>query len=333
MKSPDAAPRTGPDGSRNGFSADQRATSPIELSRKAWWQVVRRTWREAGRDNVSLVAAGVSFYVFLAVVPLLASVVLLYGLIADPGSVIEQVRGLSGAMPAQAAGFLAEQMLFVVSTTAEKKGLGLLTALALSIFGARAAAGAVIGALNIAYEQEEQRGWFSLNLGALLITAGGVLFGVLGLLGSASIGLLEKFTALDRTVLAVIVKVATSLLTALSVMAISAVLYRFGPCRGRAQWRWVLPGALLFGLVWTLLTLLFGLYVSRFGSFGATYGSLATIMIFLTWIYAAAYALLLGAELNAELEHQTERDSTVGPEQPRGERQAWVADHVAERGS
>lgn len=333
MKSPDAAPRTVPGESHDARPADQLATSPAELSRKAWWQVARRTWREAGRDNVSLVAAGVSFYVFLALVPLLASVVLLYGLIADPASVIDHVRGLSGAMPAEAAGFLAEQMLFVVRTTAEKKGLGLLTALALSIFGARAAAGAVIGALNIAYEEEEQRSWLSLNLGALLITAGGVLFGVMGLLGSASIGLLEEVTALDRTVLAVIVKVATSLVTALSVTGISAVLYRFGPCRARARWRWVLPGSLLFGLVWTVLTLLFGLYVAHFGSFGATYGSLATIMIFLTWIYAAAYALLLGAELNAELEHQTERDSTTGPEQPRGARQAWVADHVAGRES
>jgi membrane protein len=151
--------------------ADQAATSPAEFSPTAWWQVLKRTWREANRDNVGLVAAGVSFYVFLSVLPLLASVVLLYGLVADPASVIEDVGKLSGAMPAEAAKFLAEQMLFVVSTAAEKKGVGLATALALSLFSARAAAGAVIGALNIAYEEDERRGWFSVNLAALVITA------------------------------------------------------------------------------------------------------------------------------------------------------------------
>lgn len=310
-------------------AADQTATSPAEFSCAAWWQVLKRTWHEADRDNVGLVAAGVSFYVFLSVLPLLASVVLLYGLVADPASVIEDVDKLSGAMPAEAAKFLAEQMLFVVGTAAEKKGIGLATALALSLFSARAAAGAVIGALNIAYEEEEQRGWFSVNLAALAITVGGVLFCVTGLFGSASIGLLEKLTALDETVMAIVIKVLTSLFTALGAGGIAAALYKFGPCRARARWRWVLPGALFFACVWTALTLVFGLYVSRFGSYGATYGSLATIVIFLTWIYAAAYALLLGAELNAELEHQTPRDSTTGPERPPGERQAWVADHIA----
>lgn len=305
------------------------AASPTEFSRAAWWQAAKRTWGEAGRDNVGLAAAGVSFYAFLALLPLIASVVLLYGLIADPASVIEDVRDLSGAMPAEAARFLAEQMLFVVGTAAEKKGIGLVTALALSLFSARAAAGAVIGALNIAYEEEEKRGWLSVNLAALVITVGGVLFCVIGLLGSASIGLLEDLTVLGETVMAVVVKILTSLFTALGAAGIAAALYKFGPCRARARWPWVLPGALFFACVWTALTLLFGVYVSRFGSYGATYGSLATIVIFLTWIYAAAYALLLGAELNAELEHQTERDSTTGPDAPQGERKAWVADHVA----
>lgn len=282
---------------------------------------------------MGLAAAGVSFYVFLALLPLIASVVLLYGLIADPASVIEDVRGLSNAMPTQAAEFLAEQMLFVVGTAAEKKGIGLATALALSLFSARAAAGAVIGALNIAYEEYEKRGWLSVNLAALAITIGGALFCVIGLLGSASIGLLEELTALDKTVVAIVIKGLTSLSTALGAGAIAAALYKFGPCRARARWRWVLPGAVLFACIWTALTLAFGFYVSHFGSYGATYGSLATIVIFLTWIYAAAYALLLGAELNAELEHQTDRDSTVGPEAPVGSRQAWVADHVAEQAS
>jgi membrane protein len=122
---------------------------------------------------------------------------------------------------------------------------------------------------------------------------------------------------------------AGSTVSALSVAVIAASLYKLGPCRARARWRWVIPGALFFAAVWVALTLGFGFYVSHFGSYGATYGSLATIVVFLTWMYATSYAFLIGAELNSELEHQTARDSTTGPELPLGVRGAWMADHVA----
>ena len=291
--------------------------------------MVVRTWDEASSDNIGLVAAGVSFYAFLALLPLLAAIVLIYGLVADPKTVIAHVRELSGVMPMEAAVFLAQQLMFVVTTAAEKKGFGLLSALALSLFSARAAAGALITALNIAYEEEEKRGLISFNLASLLITAGGVLFAVLGLLAGASFALPANFAALDARVLVVLTKIAGSMVSALSVAVIAASLYKLGPCRAGARWRWVVPGALFFAGVWVALTLGFGFYVSHFGAYGATYGSLATIVVFLTWMYATSYAFLIGAELNSELEHQTARDSTTGPELPLGVRGAWMADHVA----
>lgn len=308
----------------------RQARSPTAFTPSGWRAVVVRTWNEASRDNIGLVAAGVSFYAFLALLPLLAAIVLIYGLVADPKTVIAHVRELSGVMPVEAAVFLAQQLMFVVTTAAEKKGLGLLSALALSLFSARAAAGALITALNIVYEEEEKRGLISFNLASLLMTAGGVLFAVLGLLAGASFALPANFASLDARALVVLSKIAGSTISALSVAVIAASLYKLGPCRAQARWRWVIPGALFFAAVWVALTLGFGFYVSHFGSYGATYGSLATIVVFLTWMYATSYAFLIGAELNSELEHQTARDSTTGPELPLGVRGAWMADHVAD---
>jgi membrane protein len=292
------------------------------LTRQDWRQVVTRTWHESSSDNIGIVAAGVSFYAFLALMPLLASVVLIYGLAADPADVIENVREFSGMMPREVAKLIAEQLMYVVTSAAEKKGLGLFTALALSLVGARAAAGAVVMALNIAYEAEERRGWFAVNTTALLITMGGVLFCVFGLFASASLALIEEAATFDRSVVAIVGKIASNATSALCVAAVAAALYRFGPCRARAGWRWVAPGAVLFAIVWAGLTLLFGIYIDHFGSYGATYGALATVIVFLTWMYLASYALLLGAELNSEIERQmgvgapAEGPASEGPVSP-----------------
>lgn len=285
-----------------------RNFSPTALSFKDWRQVLARAWRQSSSDNISIVAAGVSFYVFLALMPLLASIVLIYGLIADPVDVIRNVREFSGMMPVEAAKLIAEQLMYVVTTAAEKKGLGLITALALSLVGARAAAGAVIMALNIAYEEDEKRGWFAVNAVALLITLGGVLFCVFGLFASASLALIEDAAMVDESVMAVIGKIASNVVSAVCVALVVASLYRLGPCRARPGWSWVFPGALFFAAVWAALTLLFGVYIDHFGSYGATYGALATIIVFLTWMYLASYALLLGAELNSEIERQVRRN-------------------------
>ena len=312
------------------MNQDRAAERPTSFSLRAWRDVLVRTWNESSRDNIGLVAAGISFYVFLALLPLMAAIVLLYGLIADPQTVIAHVREFSGAMPLEAAVFLAEQLMYVVTTAAEKKGLGLLTALLLSLFSARAAAGAIISALNIAYEEEEKRGFITVNLAALGITLGGALFCVAGLLTASSLAFLEDLASGIPGFGLVLAKIASGLVSALSVGLVALFLYKFGPCRARPRLVWVIPGAVFFAVVWTGLTVGFGVYVSHFSNYGATYGSLATIVVFLTWIYAASYALLLGAELNAELEHETARDSTTGPERPIGTRRAWVADHTPE---
>lgn len=295
----------------------------------AWLAVLRRTWSETSIDNIGLIAAGVAFYTFLSMLPMMGAVVLLYGLAADRAGVLEDVRQIAEFLPVEVASFIGEQLMYVLYSSGEAKGIGVVVSLGLAVFSARAAAGAIISALNVAYEEDEQRGFIWVNVVALAITLAGVGLGTMGLLSVAALGFLRDLLPTANPAMLMLGRTIGYLVVAVGVGAVAASLYRYGPSRRNAEWTWILPGAALFTLGWTALTLSFGLYVSNLGNYGATYGSLATVVIFLTWIYASSYVLLLGAELNCELEHQTARDSTVGAEKPLGARGAWAADHVA----
>lgn len=306
------------------------AGAPWTLPRAAWWAVLKRTWAEASNDNITLVSAGVAFYTFLSLLPLLGSVVLIYGLVSDRAEVIEDVRQIAGVLPVEIAAFIGEQLMYVVYSSEGTKGLGLLVALGLALFSARAAAGAIVSALNIAYEEDEKRSFIKVNLISLAITVSAVAIAAIGLLSVTALGLLRELMPAASPGFVLLGKVFGYIVVATAVGGVAAALFRFGPSRRHAEWKWIAPGALLFAVGWLALTLGFGFYVANLGKFTATYGSLAAVVIFLTWIYLSSYILLLGAELNCELEHQTARDSTVGGEEkPLGTRGAWAADHVA----
>lgn len=304
------------------------AASPWQMPLGAWKDVLVRTWKETSGDNIGLIAAGVSFYAFLALIPLLGAIVLTYGFLADPETVVRNMSAMTKVMPKDIAQFIGEQLLYVVQTSGSKKGLGVFVALALALFSARNGAAAIVTALNIAYEEEEKRGLFKVNLLALLITASAVAMAVFAAISVAILAYIEHLLP-SSPVLAGLSKALSYILLAIVAATAAATLYRFGPSRDRARWAWLTPGSLLFAVTWVLLTLLFGIYVSKFGNYSATYGSLATIVILLTWLYLSSYLLLFGAELNSELEHQTARDTTRGADRPLGQRGAWAADHVA----
>lgn len=305
------------------------AGSPWTMPRAAWLAVLKRTWSESSTDNIALVAAGVAFYTFLSLFPMLGAVVLIYGLAADKAGVLEDVRQIAQFLPTDIAAFIGEQMMYVLHSSESSKGFGLIVALGLAVFSARAAAGSIVSALNIAYEEDEKRDFFKVNFASLSITMAGVALGACGLLAVAMLGFLrDLFPSADPIVLFAS-KASGYILFALVVGAVAALLFRYGPSRRRAEWKWIMPGAALFTLGWIGMTFGFSLYVTQISNYNATYGSLATVVIFLTWIYLSSYILLLGAELNCELEHQTMRDSTVGRDKPLGARGAWAADHVA----
>ena len=313
-------------GPRTGRTAD----SPAQIPARGWKQVALRSWKQSSEDNVGLVAAGVAFYGFLALVPLLGAVVLTYGIIADPQTVMSNVKSLANVMPQDAAKLIGDQLLGVVQTSGGKKGFGLLLAIGIAIFGARNAAGSIITALNIAYEEEEKRGFLRVNLLALAITVAALAMAVVAMVAIGALGYLEKLLPRLPDFAAVIGKIVTYMVLALGAAAAAATLYRYGPDRKKAKWEWITPGSIFAAVLWLLLTLGFGFYVAHFGNYNKTYGSLATVVILVTWMYLSAYVFLFGAELNSELEHQTEKDTTKGGGKPLGERGAWSADHVAE---
>jgi YihY family inner membrane protein len=311
-------------------NAAHNADSPLAMSRSEWWQVLKRSWAEAGDDNTGLIAAGIAFYGFTTIVPLLASIVLVYGLVADTNTVVSNIRALFGVLPNDAARLIGDQLATVVGTSEGKKGFGLVVALGIALYGGTKGASSVITGLNIAYEQRETRGFVALNLLAFGVTAGAVLLGLTAALSTAAFALLDSLIPGAPDIVLTGVRLLSYLVLALIAMTAAALLYRFGPDREKAKWAWLTPGSIAATLVWLAATLGFGFYVSRFGNYGATYGSLSAVIVLLTWLWLSAYVFLLGAELNAELEHETARDTTTGPDQPMGQRGAVVADTVAE---
>lgn len=290
---------------------DRGASDPTEISAGGWWQVLKRTYAEASRDNVSILSAGVAFYAFLAFVPLLASLVLVYGLVAEPASVIGHVQALTAMMPADAARIIGEQMLSVSQTAASKKGLGLLIALLLSIYGAMRGATSIVTALNVVYNVEENRGFIRTTLIAVALTVGAVAALLLAVLGVSSVGFLEDLLPFSSPFVHAILKIGFWIGAAAAVSLLVALVYRYAPNRTKPKWQWITPGSVAATLLWVAATLGFGFYVANFGSYNATYGSLGAVVVFLTWLYLSAYILLMGGELNAELEKQA---GTLTPE-------------------
>lgn len=322
MSEPPQPPVAGDDRGRS-------AKSPWAMPLSGWKDVLIRTAREASKDNAGLIAAGVAFYAFIAIVPILGAIVLSYGLIATPATVLLNMQSLAKFLPGEIATLIADQLIDVVTSSSRRKGLGIVIALAISLFGARNASGAIIKALNIAYEEEEKRGFFKVTLLALGITAALVVGALI------AVGLITAMQFLTSLMpdAAPVARGGLRLLGGLLILggatAGAATLYRYAPCRAKAQWRWLTPGTLLTALGWLGLFLGFGLYLSKVADYNATYGSLGAAVAVLTFVYLASYIFLFGAELNSELEHQTARDTTAGEPEALGGRGAWSADHVA----
>jgi membrane protein len=307
-----------------GRSADK----PGDISKKGWKDILWRTKEQMKEDNLSIVAAGVAFYVFLGLIPALGALVSIWGLVADPVTMQQQISSMSGFLPQEAITILDDQMSSIASKPSGAT-LGAIIGILLSIWSGAKAMKSVMMALNITYDEKETRGFFRLNLTALVLTIAGI-FGFLAAIGIivALPVVLDKI-GLDSTAAALVKIVRWPLLAVFAVLGLG-VLYRYAPDRDPARWRWVSWGAVLATIVWLAISAGFSFYVSNFGNYNKTYGSLGAVVVFLLWFLLSAYVVLFGAELNAEMEHQTERDTTRGPDQPRGNRKAFVADDVGQ---
>lgn len=305
------------------------ARTPLHFSLKAWWAILKRLYVMNDFHNLPLLAAGVAFFGFLAFVPLIAVVILLYGLIADPASVAGVIDNVDGFLPAEVLVILREQLIAIVTTSKGAQGLGLVAALLVSTYGAMRAASAMIKALNIIYEEPESRNILSTTFVAAKITIGMALVAIVGLASISIFTYVSNFLEDYLGSLTVILlKTATWLSAGFLVSVAFGLFFRYGPDRRPAKWRWLTLGSVVATLLWLAVTMAFGFYATNISDYNATYGSLAAVVIFLMWLFLSAYSALLGAEINAEMERQTFQDSTIGADRPIGERGAVMADTI-----
>ena len=304
------------------------AASPVEIPARGWWDIAVRTVGEIGNDRILAVAAGVTFYGLLALFPAIGSLVSLYGLFSDPATLNDHLSAMNGLMPGGAIDIIGEQVKRITANGTGALGFAFFSGLAVSLWSANAGMKAVFDALNVAYQEDEKRNFFWLNLWSLGFTVGALVFIVAALSTVVIIPVALKFVGLGAATEWILWAGRWPALLLVTLAAL-AVLYRYGPSRRPARWRWLSPGASFASVGWLATSMLFSWYVSSFGSYNQTYGSLGAVIGFMTWLWLSSTVILVGAELNAETEHQTVVDSTKGGSAPLGRRGAKMADTVA----
>lgn len=306
-----------------GATADE----PRQIPAKGWFQVTKRAWAESKVDQVPLLAAGVAFYSFLSLFPAMIAAVTIYGLVADPATVARQTQAISDALPADAASIITKQMEAIASQPQQSLGLGLVIALALALWSASGGVGNIVSAVNVAYDEEETRGFVKRKLLSLGFTLGAIVFVVLAVTLIAVTPVLLD-SVFPSGAIHWLLQIGRWVGVVLAVMVALAVLYRYAPDRDSPRFSWVSVGAAVATVIWVVASVGFSLYVDNFGSYSQTYGALAGVAVLMLWLWLTAFIVLLGAEINAEAEQQTVKDTTVGPPQPLGERNAVKADNL-----
>jgi membrane protein len=313
-----------------GAERGRQAERPQDIPKPGWRDIFWRTKAELTQDHVSMVAASIAFYGLLAIFPTIAAMISIWGLVFDPQQITQQIESVSGALPQDAAGILNDQARAVAGGAGAGVSLAAVVGILLALYSASKGMQAMIEGLNIVYDEDEKRGFIKLTLMTLILTIGliAMMIVALGLIAVlpallGNLGLGEVFQAL-------LTYARWPLLLVVALVGL-AVLYRYAPSREVPQWQWVSPGAVIATVLWLIGSIAFSIYVRNFGSYNETYGSLGAVVILLMWFWLSAFIVLLGAEVNCELERQTERDTTAGRPRPRGERGAYAADTVGER--
>jgi membrane protein len=303
------------------------ASGPSEIPARGWKDIFSRVYANISKHRILALAAGMTYYSILAIFPAIAALVAIYGLFSNPGTIAEHLDQLGGFLPGGALDIARDQLTRVASKGSQTLGFTFAIGLVTSLWSANAAMKSMFDTLNIVHGEEEKRGFMKLNAMSLGFTIGGVLF-VLAALGSiVVIPILLEYLGLsafgDR-----LVRIGRWPVMYVVLTFALAVIYRYGPSRETARWRWITWGSAAAALAWLAVSGLFSWYASNFGKFNETYGSLGAVIGFMTWLWISAIVILLGAEIDAEAEHQTAQDTTTGAARPIGARGARVADTV-----
>jgi membrane protein len=305
------------------------ANRPAEIPPRGWKDILVRTYRSISEDRVMALAAGVTYYVLLALFPGIAALVSIYGMIADPADIGELLASLAGTIPGDVIDIIRGQLQFLASQDQKALGLAFFGGLLASLWSANAAIKALFDALNVVYGEKEKRNFFKLTALSLSFTAAMILFMVLALIGIVVIPAILDLLHIGETGELLINILRWPAMLAVVVLGL-AVMYRYGPCRADARWRWITWGSVAAAILWFVVSMLFSWYASNFGNYNKTYGSLGAVIAFMMWTWLSTTIVLMGGELNAEVEHQTAKDSTTGAPKPLGARGARMADTVGQ---
>jgi membrane protein len=310
----------------------RQAETPTQIPAAGWRDVLTRVKDRITQDNVSLIAAGLALYALLAMFPALAAAISVYGLIASPDQVADQMAAMQGILPEQAHEIIGAQLQDLAGQSGGALGFGLIAGILISLWSARQGMTALMTATNIAYHEREERSFLRQLMVSLGLTVGAVLAFVLVVMLAVVTPIVLQALGLGGVLEGFLAGLRWVVLWLLVVFGLS-VVYRYAPNREKAQWRWVTSGSAVAATLWIIGSLLFSLYVQNFAAYGETYGTLGGVVVMLMWFFLSGFVVVLGAEINSELERQTERDTTAGRPQRMGRRGAHSADTLGRRAS
>jgi membrane protein len=305
----------------------RRANHPLQIPWRGWKDVLWRTYKEMQSDRLLSIAGGVAFFVLIAIFPAITALVSAYGLFFNTATITGNLPLFNDVVPANVLGIVTEQANRIASSGGRALSVGIVVGILVSLWSAMSGVKAMIDALNVIYEQQESRSIVRLNLIALAFTLAGFAAFLLAIAAVIVLPLVLSPIGLGSDA-GTLTRYARWPVLLLVLLIGLAVLYRYGPDRRVARWQWVSVGSVFAAVTWIAASYLFSWYLASFANYNATYGSLGAVIGLMMWLWISITVVLLGAELNAEIEHQTARDSTVGRDKPMGERGAVMADTV-----
>ena len=311
----------------DGKKLGHHAKTPFQIPFAGWKQIARRVKNEIRLDNVIVVSAGVAFYFFLSFIPAIAAIVSIYGLVVTPEQAEQQMTQLAESLPGETFRFISTTLNRVAGQAESTLSWNLVFSILLSVWSSNRATNAVFEAMNIAYDEKENRSFFKKKALTLLFTVAGGIIGILSMVFIIVYPAVVKNFDLPEIVETSLAPVRWLVLAAI-LFFVLAIIYKIAPFRSNPKFIWIVPGALLATLLWIGGSMLFALYIKYFGNFDRTYGSFAAVIILMLWFFLSGFIIIMGAEVNSEIEHQTYVDTTVGPEKPMGERGAYHADNT-----
>lgn len=303
------------------------ANKPSQLPLSCWWLATRKAALRLADEDFSLQCAGVAFYALMSLFPAIALSVTLYGLVIDVATLQTHLDTARPFLPAQVYDIVAARLEDLVGSSETALGVGLLIALAIVLWSSSRGTNSLICVIGNAYCEPNERSFLRSAFVSISITLGAILFASAAFFVIAAIPVLLKLLPLLAET-EILVRLASWPAMACFSIAGIALLYRLAPNRRDARWIWILPGAAVTAVLWLVGSVAFSLYVENFGNYDATFGSIATIVVVMLWLYYSVLIVAFGAALNGQLELSTRQDSTVGPNRPMGERGAFAADNV-----